>query len=131
MEATLEHVNLTVPDADRTADMLSDLFGWHVRWAGPSLGGGRSVHVGTDAHYVAVYTPPNTTKPKPESYNITNGLNHIGVVVADLDATEARVKARGLVPTNHGDYKPGRRFYFTDHDGVEFEVVSYAGEPRP
>ncbi|MEM7190453.1 MAG: VOC family protein, partial [Pseudomonadota bacterium] len=24
------------------------------------------------------------------------------------------------------DYEPGRRFYFADHDGIEFEVVSYA-----
>jgi predicted enzyme related to lactoylglutathione lyase len=54
-----------------------------------------------------------------------NGLNHIGVVVADLEATEARVKAAGYVPENHADYEPGRRFYFHDHNGVEIEVVSY------
>jgi len=53
------------------------------------------------------------------------GLNHIGVVVEDLDAVEAKVLAAGLKTTNHGDYEPGRRFYFHDHDGIEFEVVSY------
>ncbi|GAA6200903.1 hypothetical protein NBRC116599_21280 [Aquicoccus sp. SU-CL01552] len=53
------------------------------------------------------------------------GLNHVGVVVEDLDATEARVKAAGFVPHNYGDYEPGRRFYFRDSDGIEFEVVHY------
>jgi catechol 2,3-dioxygenase-like lactoylglutathione lyase family enzyme len=53
-------------------------------------------------------------------------LNHIGVEVEDLDATEARVIAAGLTPFSHGEYEPGRRFYFFDPDGIEFEVVSYS-----
>jgi glyoxylase I family protein len=32
----------------------------------------------------------------------------------------------GLTPFSHGDYDPGRRFYFLDPDGIEYEVVSYA-----
>ena len=39
---------------------------------------------------------------------------------------EARVKAAGFVPGNHADYEPGKRFYFTENNGVEIEVVSYA-----
>ena len=31
----------------------------------------------------------------------------------------------GFKPINHADYEPGRRFYFHDHDGIEYEVVSY------
>ena len=46
--------------------------------------------------------------------------------VDDLDAAEAVVKAAGLEPFNHADYEPGRRFYFFDWDGIEFEMVSYA-----
>lgn len=52
-------------------------------------------------------------------------LNHVGLLVDDLDAAEAVVVAAGLTPFNHGDYEPGRRFYFFDWDGIEFEVVSY------
>ena len=37
--------------------------------------------------------------------------------------------ADGLTPFSHGDYEPGRRFYFLDPDGVEYEVVSYAAKP--
>ena len=46
--------------------------------------------------------------------------------VDDLDAAEAVVKAAGLEPFNHADYEPGRRFYFFDWDGIEFEMVSYS-----
>jgi hypothetical protein len=46
--------------------------------------------------------------------------------VPDLDVAEAVVRAAGLEPFSHGDYEPGRRFYFFDWDGIEFELVSYA-----
>jgi hypothetical protein len=36
------------------------------------------------------------------------------------------VKAAGYTPFNHGDYEPGRRFYFDGPDNIEIEVVSYA-----
>jgi glyoxylase I family protein len=47
------------------------------------------------------------------------------VQVDDLDAVEAKVAAAGLKPFGHDDYDPGRRFYFLDPDGIEYEVVSY------
>ena len=43
----------------------------------------------------------------------------------DLDAVAKKVTDYGFKTTNHGDYEPGRRFYFHDHDNVEYEVVSY------
>ena len=72
----------------------------------------------------AVYRASQAGVPV-DTYRTTGGLNHIGVVVDDLGAVEARVKAAGLVPHSHADYEPGRRFYFDDHDGTEWEVVSY------
>lgn len=122
----LEHVNITVTDPKATAEMLGDLFGWRVRWEGSAINNGFTMHVGTDDAYVAIYTPPGDATAGPSSYETRGGLNHVGVVVDDLDATEARVKARGLVPEKHADYEPGRRFYFRDGDGIEWEVVSYA-----
>jgi len=121
----LEHVNVTVTDPANTAKWLSDLFGWKIRWQGASIHGGFSVHVGADDGYVALYAPPKQTEPAVSSYDITGGLNHVGVVVDDLTATEQRVIAAGFKPHNHADYEPGRRFYFRDGDGVEWEVVSY------
>ncbi len=124
-QATLEHVNFTVSDPDKTAEQLCDLFGWKIRWQGEAKDSGYTVHVGTDADYLAVYTPANDTSGGPSSYGIRGGLNHVGVVVDDLDAVEKKVIAAGYEPHSHADYEPGRRFYFYDNDGIEFEVVSY------
>lgn len=119
---TLEHVNVTVSDPKRTAAMLCTLFGWHIRWEGPARLGGYTVHVGRDDSYLAVYAFAPGTSPA-----LDNGrLNHVGVVVDDLDMAEAKVREAGYQPHSHGNYEPGRRFYFDDADGIEFEVVSYA-----
>jgi glyoxylase I family protein len=124
--AAIEHVNLTVSDPERTAALMSDLFGWQERWRGPAMGGGFTIHVGSDAHYLALYTGPAGERPAtPWSKGVP--LNHVGLVVDDLDAVEARAIAAGLTPFEHGDYEPGQRFYLFDGDGIEYEVVSYAG----
>lgn len=124
----IEHVNVTVSDPDRTATLLSAIFGWRERWRGPARDGGRAIHLGSDCAYVALYTGPDRQHADAR-YPKGEPLNHVGIQVDDLDAIEARVKTVGLIPFNHGNYAPGRRFYFFDPDGIEYEVVSYA-EPR-
>jgi catechol 2,3-dioxygenase-like lactoylglutathione lyase family enzyme len=124
MEARLEHVNITVGGADRTAALLERLFGWRVRWAGASMAGGRTVHVGNDAQYLALYTKKESGRA-PLAWTKGMPLNHLAVVVDDLEAVERRVMEAGLTPFSHSDYEPGRRFYFLDADNIEFEVVSY------
>lgn len=117
----IEHVNVTVSDPERTARLLETVFGWRERWRGASQLGGWTIHVGNESDYVALYTRDQSARfPKGRPFN------HLGVVVDDLDAVEARVAGAGLVPFNHADYAPGRRFYFLDPDGIEYEVVSYA-----
>jgi catechol 2,3-dioxygenase-like lactoylglutathione lyase family enzyme len=122
----LEHINMTVSDPDRTAAMLEELFGWRVRWSGPSLGGGRSVHVGDEQRYVALYSPAGDTDAHPDTYRQKGAVNHLGVLVDDLAAAEQRVLAFGIKTHSHQTYEPGSRFYFHDHDAIEYEVVSYA-----
>ena len=121
----LEHVNITVSDPDKTAAWMYEVFDWPVRWQDPALGSGRSVHVGSEASYVALYCSNEATDAAPDSYHCLSGLNHIGVVVADLDLVEAQVRKAGFTPQSHADYAPGRRFYFKDHDEIEYEVVQY------
>ena len=120
----LEHANITVSDPQRSADLLRELFGWHIRWEGPSMLDGHTIHVGTDDHYIALYTNPEVKAADPH-FSKGEPMNHVGVTVEDLDAVEARVVAAGLQPFGHDDYDPGRRFYFFDWNGIEFEVVSY------
>ncbi|MEX0343801.1 MAG: VOC family protein [Rhizobiaceae bacterium] len=122
----LEHVNFTVSDPKKTAEMLCRLFGWHIRWEGEAKNAGYTIHVGSDDDYLAIYTNAgDTAGANGKNYHTAGGLNHIGVVVDDLKAAEARVKAEGFTPHSHADYEPGTRFYFDDGDGIEFEVVSY------
>ena len=120
----IEHVNLTVSDPERMAQLLHRLFDWHVRWEGPARDDGRVIHVGDERTYLAVYAPPEA--PEDATFGKGQPLNHVGILVDDLDDIERRVVAAGLVPFAHADYDPGRRFYFLDHDGTEFEIVSYA-----
>jgi catechol 2,3-dioxygenase-like lactoylglutathione lyase family enzyme len=122
--ARIEHVNVTVSDPERAARLMETLFGWRIRWQGPAQNGGHTIHVGSDDHYVALYTARDVTY-SPDDFRKGRPLNHIGVEVDEIDSTEARVVAAGLTPFSHGDYEPGRRFYFFDPDGIEYEVVSY------
>lgn len=122
--AALEHANVTVRDPRASAELLTRIFGWHIRWEGASQLGGRTVHVGTDTSYVALWTPPEPPDDAPTG-EFAGGLQHLGILVDDLDPVVERVKAEGLEPFSFMTYDPGRRFYFLDPDGIEFEVVSY------
>jgi len=126
-EARVEHINLTVNDPDATAKVLADLFDWRIRWSGEAINGGYSVHVGGTDTYVALYKSGQAQAPIPggSTHDSLMALNHLGIVVDDLDGTETKVKAAGFETYSHGDYEPGRRFYFDDKQGLEIEVVSY------
>jgi len=117
----LEHANITVTDPDRSAKLFEQLCDWHERWRGSSQLGGRTIHVGNDTTYLAIYT----NERAKGGYVKGVPLNHIGLLVDDLNAAEKVVAECGLQPFGHDDYEPGRRFYFFDWDGIEFEVVSY------
>lgn len=123
--ARLEHANLSVRNPQKSAALLHDLFGWHIRWEGPSMSAGHTIYIGSDDHYIALYSNAEVQARK-DAYTKGQPLNHLGIVVDDLEAIEGRVIAAGLEPFNHGDYDPGRRFYFFDENGIEFEIVSYA-----
>ena len=118
---TIEHANLTVSDPQRSATLFANLCGWHERWRGPTQSGGETIHVGNDKSYLALYTDHKAH----ERFHKGQPLNHVGLQVDDLDAAEQVVIAAGLTPFGHDDYDPGKRFYFFDWDGIEFEVVSY------
>ena len=115
----LEHVNVNVTDPERAAHLLETLFDWHVRWSGPARDGGLTIHVGSAGDYIALHGDRDASFAKGQPFN------HVGVEVDDLAAKAAKVVAAGLKPFGHDDYDPGKRFYFLDPDGIEYEVVSY------
>lgn len=119
---SIEHVNITVTDPDRSVRLFEDLLGWKERWSGPSMLGGRTIHIGDADNYLAIYTNENAAG----DYAKGRPLNHVGLQVDDLAAAEAVVERHGLKPFSHSSYDPGPdSFYFLDWDGIEFEVVSY------
>jgi len=123
----IEHANLSVTDPERSAALFKDLLGWQERWRGASQMGGETIHVGDPANgdtYLALYTGEHVRG----DYSKGQPLNHMGLVVDDLEAAERIVADAGLKPFGHDEYDPGERFYFFDWDGIEFEIVSYAKE---
>jgi len=124
-KANLEHVNLTVADPDHSAALLSRIFDWHIRWQGDAMNNGRTVHIGNEECYLALYSPQHLADDAHTASHFIGSLNHVALVVDDLDLIEQRVKKEGLEPFNFGHYEPGQRFYFLDLDGIEFEIVQY------
>jgi len=146
--ALLEHANITVTNPDAIADALCQLFNWHIRWRGPAKDDGYTVHVGSDTAYLALYKPKQLGSNQDNTSETLNGVrvespfdhttvahvNHLGIVVENLDEVEKKVFALGFDTYNHGDYEPGRRFYFMLGEGLETEVVSYTSnktQPSP
>ncbi|MEN8892823.1 VOC family protein [Planktotalea arctica] len=126
MMARLEHANITVRDAASTAAWLGRAFGWGIRWEGSAMNEeGYTIHMGTDADYLALYQPKSAKGGVRPDYLTSGQLNHIGIVVDDLDATEIAVRAEGYEPHSHQDYEPGARFYFYDENEIEYEIVAY------
>ncbi len=132
----IEHANLTVTNPERSARLFKNLLGWEERWRGQSAMGGDTLHIGepgNGATYIALYTNADVRadadKEGGRNYSKGRPLNHVGLLVNDLTAAQEAVAGAGLKPFGHDDYEPGRRFYFFDWDGIEFEVVSYADTP--
>jgi len=121
-QGRIEHVNLTVSDIERSAAFFEELLGWRQRWRGAAMNGGETIHVGEETTYLALYTDGRDHAGQKKG----RPLNHVGLLVDDLGAAEQVVREHGLEPWGHDDYEPGRRFYFFDWDGIEFEVVSYS-----
>ena len=121
-QGRIEHVNLTVTNIHRSAQLFKSLLGWEQRWRGLAQNGGETIHVGEAESYLALYTDGAEHSGQKKGVP----MNHVGLLVDDLDRAEAVVVEHGLLPFGHGDYEPGKRFYFFDWDGIEFEVVSYA-----
>ena len=66
--------------------------------------------------------PAVTEASKHKAYAQRDGLNHVALVCDDLSSTEDRVPKYFEI-YSHADYELGKRFYFHDDDGIEYETV--------
>ena len=91
---------------------------------GATQDNGYSIHIGDTDSYIAIHKPGIKIAPYQRSYAMSGHVNHVGIVVDDLDEIEQRVRSVGFEPHMRANYEPGRRFYFFDDMGPEIEVVS-------
>ena len=131
----LEHLNVTLTDLDRATRALQAIVPeWAVRGAGQwDDGAGHSVawrHVGDDFQYLALYeTPPGQTVQASGS---RVAFNHLALVVDDLDATLARLRAIDIPLDHVGGSTEHRRsaYVMIEPERLQIELVAY-DSPTP
>lgn len=122
----IEHLNITVSSPEKTAKLFCTIFDWKIRWSGPSLDNGTTIHVGGENSYLALYSHSESNIPHVNEHTTVRNLNHIGIVVNNIAEIEHKVLAQGLTPFNYREYIPGAKcFYFKVDDDIEIEVVCY------
>jgi catechol 2,3-dioxygenase-like lactoylglutathione lyase family enzyme len=132
MQCYLEHANITIRDLDEAVKFFTTVFPhFKVRGRGESDQGGwtkKWLHLGTDQIYVALEAVPLEDEGTRRPYR-DRGINHIGFVVADVDAIINRLRAAGYRDGIAVKPHPHRkRAYFHDSEGNEYEFVEYLSE---
>ena len=85
-------------ESEKMVVCMQTVFGWRIRWQGPARNTGYTVHVGTEAQYLALYRLAELQKAPSDLHSFLGGFKHVGVCVRDLVACEARVKKSGFTP---------------------------------
>jgi catechol 2,3-dioxygenase-like lactoylglutathione lyase family enzyme len=129
MKCRLEHANITVRSVDEGVRFLTTAFpDFKIRGDGRSDQGDYKkhwLHVGTEQTYIALEeVTPGTESPRRPYRD--PGINHIGLVVDDLEALTGRLQAAGYDTGDLAeDIDSRRRTYIFDGNGVEWEFVQY------
>jgi len=126
----LEHLNVTLTDLDRATRALQAIVPtWSVRGAGTWQDGvGRTVawrHVGDDFQYLALYQAPPGAPLSASGGR--NAFNHLGLVVDDLDAALARLRALDIPLDHVGGSSAHRRsaYVMIEPERLQIELVAY------
>ena len=110
MYIRLEHVNVTSPYPQKTANWMQKVFDWSIRWEGETQDNGCSIHIGDTDSYIAIYKPGLKIAPYQRSYAMSGHVNHVGIAVEDLDEIEQRVRSVGFEPHCMQNMNPGVYF---------------------
>lgn len=106
-----EHIHLRSPNPEATAAFYEQMFGAEIIRSAPAGKPRIDLNLGGQAVFIAEVAPNDKTAAPPVSPY--QGLDHFGLVVADIDATVAELKAKGahftMEPTT---IRPGTRIAF-------------------
>jgi hypothetical protein len=126
----LEHLNVSLTDLDRATRALQAIVPqWAVRGAGTwDDGDGRSHawrHVGDDFQYLALYeAAPGSALQASGTHS---AFNHLALVVDDLDAALARLRAVDIPLDHIGGSTEHRRsaYVVIEPERLQIELVAY------
>ena len=121
MESRLEHANFCVREIAKSVTFITTACPeFYIRGSDPE---GAWVHVGTNDTYISLNRCPDGAFHR--AYQDL-GLNHIGIVVEDVDAVIARLESAGYHQNTGPEVTPWRkRYYFGDDDGQQWEFIEY------
>jgi len=126
--ASLHHIHIKAKDPSGSAAWWADMFGaaelpaYELRGApfAPVEVGGVTLSISG-----AFPTDADRTAPPPTAPHY--GLEHIGIIVADLDATLARFEEQGLPVHARREIAGFRIAFATDPDGLLLELMEPLG----
>ena len=124
----LEHANITVSDIEQGIKFFQTAFPNFTVRGGAGEGMEKWVHFGDDNTYVAINQGSKQQGSNHPNY-LTNGINHIGFVVDDVEVLAERLLNNGFVrdyPKQVQQYRI--RDYFADADGNQYEFVQYLSD---
>lgn len=124
----IEHLNITVPDIDEAVTFIKIVApDFEVRKDETPPASYRWVHIGNDEYYFALQQAHIGAKPKnPQKTYKNYGVNHIALVVDDIDQIEIKLVESGYKRSIDTPLEKFRkRLYFFDHAGFEWELVEY------
>lgn len=130
----LEHANITVRSIEEAERFLGAAFPDFRRRGGGFMHGdealGDWVHFGNDETYLALQQN-RSPSPADRTAYASEGVNHLGFTVNDLESLMARLSEAGyaLSPASALDAHPHRRrAYYFDGNGFEWEFVEYLSD---
>ena len=126
----LEHLNVTLTDLDRATRALQAIVPeWSVRGTGTWDDGDGGVHewrhVGDDFQYLSLYAAPPGSALRASGAR--SAFNHLALVVDDLDAALARLRALGVALDHIGGSTAHRRsaYVVIEPERLQIELVAY------
>ncbi len=122
----LEHANITVENAEKTMEFLKTAFpDFELRGQGSLQNqSGKWVHFGNEIFYFALQQCDDHLSETGTRY-LNDGINHVGMVVEDLDGIVGRLGEKGYSGYESDPHPYRRRAYYFDPNGIEWEFVQY------
>ena len=122
----LEHANITVSNLQRSVEFFQTAFPeFKIRGGDNGQESKEWLHLGDDNTYLALSQGKEKKGYNPYDTK-SNGINHLGFVVQDIDDVVGRLLDAGYERTYpRTKHKARIREYFRDFDGNEFEFIEY------